>query len=144
MERPVDHLTAGYPAGSEDQVNPRRQRREQPSELLGTVRSVGVHLHQNLIAPLQPPPETRSVGRSQPVFARAVKHVHGRVLGGQDVDQLTGAIWRRSPDDQDVDPRSRGAHRRHNPRNVSSCLVRWDHDQDVVHDATSAAPEARP
>src|SRR5674536_149962 len=58
------------------------ERREQPREFLRRMRAAGVHLHHDVVVPLQCPAEGRQVRHSQPGLARAVQREDLRIHGG--------------------------------------------------------------
>ena len=82
VHRPVDHLAAAHPTGADHQRR-RRQRVEQPGQLLRRVRAVGVHLHDRVVVVLGGPGEPGDVRRAEALLARPVQDVHLRVGGGE-------------------------------------------------------------
>ena len=67
---PVLGPAARHPAGAQDEVGV-PERVEQPRQLLGLVRAVGVHLDDDVVALLQGPGEPGQVGGAEALLARA-------------------------------------------------------------------------
>jgi len=63
-----------------------RARFQQAGQCLGVVREVGVHLDEDLVAPLQPPAEARHVGVTEALLALTGEQVHP-VVAGRDPQQ---------------------------------------------------------
>ena len=76
---------------------------EHPPQVLGSVRPVGVHLDERVVALLERPGEPVEVGRAQTLLAGAVEDVDLVVGLGQLVGELAGAVGRVVVEDADVD-----------------------------------------
>ena len=138
-QRPVDDLPAGHPARAEHQVGV-AQRGQQPRQLLGLVRAVGVHLDQRRRSPRSSPQrEPGDVRRAEPCLARPVQHVHlaGRRRPARRRSRRCrpGCCRRRPGRPRRARPRAAGRRRARRCRLV----VRRDDDQ---HPAAAPAPAA--
>jgi hypothetical protein len=119
---------AGHVAGAEHQVGV-GGRVEQGGQVLGGVRSVGVHLDDELVVALQRAGEPGQVGGAEPVLARPVQHADARVRGGHLVGQLAGAVGARVVDDEHLGVGYGGVQTRQHRPEVLPLLVRRDHHQ---------------
>ena len=95
-------LPPGNPARTHGEVGALLHGLDQLGQLLGLVRAVGVHLHEDVVAGVEAPLEAGDVRRAQAGLARPVQDVDLAVLGGDAVRQLPRAVGAVVVDNQDV------------------------------------------
>src|SRR5699024_6001124 len=88
------HAAAGNIARADHQVGPGVDRVEHRRQALGRVAAVGVHLHEDRVPAVEPPPEPGDVGGPQTFLARAVQDTDptAGVLGREAIGDLAGPV----------------------------------------------------
>src|SRR5690606_11155194 len=112
-----------------DAVGTRPGGDEQPREVLGAVRPVGVHLDDGVVVALERPPEAVEVGAPEPLLAGPVQHVQARVGRRCLLGPLTGAVGRGVVDDEHADVGDALAQRGERGGQRLPLVVRRDDDE---------------
>ena len=141
--RPVAHLAALDPAGSDGEVGV-GEGGEDGGQLLGLVRAVGVHLDRGVVALVEGDRETGEVGLAEALLARAVHDPHLRVARGQAVGEVARAVGRVVVEDDDVGRGDAGTHARHDPGQVLPLVVGRDEHGHLGHRLTLRHGHALP
>ncbi len=105
VQRPVDDRPAAHPPRADHHVG-LRGRGEELGQVLRAVRTVGVHLDDGVVAPVQGPREPLEVRRAEPLLARPVDDVHPWLALGEGVGDRAGPVGRVVVEDHDVDTRA--------------------------------------
>lgn len=90
-EWPVDDADAVAVAGTDDEVGVFRGV-EKFGDVVRVMGEVTVHLHDIFVAAFKCPGKARTVGAPEAVLLGAMQHLHLRVLGGEVVGDLSGAV----------------------------------------------------
>jgi hypothetical protein len=99
------------------------------SQMRRVVREVGVHLEDEVILPLESPPETGDVRRPKAELLGAPKNVNARVRRDNPVDDLPCSVGRPVVYNEDLEARILGQHRLGQASDVFSLVVRRDDDE---------------
>ena len=65
---------------------------QQARQFLRSMRPVGIHLDDHVVAALEPPGEAGEIGLPESLLARAMEHVDVVVLRRQRIREGTGAV----------------------------------------------------
>ena len=139
VPRPVHDAAARHPARADHQVGV-AQRVEQRLQLLGLVGPVGVHLADHVVAAVQRRPRSPwRYAAPRPSLTVRCSTRDLRVLGGDRVGEVAGAVRGAVVDDQHVDVGLQPAQPFEEGREVEGLVVGGDHHHDPTQ--TRAMPE---
>src|SRR6266852_4847702 len=132
LEGPPFDRTARDVAGADRKPSRPPSALHDRVQVFRKVRTVGVHLHEQLRAIFQPDPERVFVRTAQPKLARPVQNPHPLIGGSQTIRQGAGAVGRTIVDDQDVVPKAANAG--HHSLQVLQLVIGWqDHKHPIGH-----------
>lgn len=101
VQGPVDHAAARDPTGSDHQIGA-VDLGQQARQVLRAVGAVSIEFDDDVVVPLERPPEPGDVGGSEALLALAVHDVDLGILGGDPVGELPRAVRAVVVGDQDV------------------------------------------
>ena len=130
MKRPPDDLSALDVARPEGQASAAAGRGDDGIEVVGQVRSVGIHLHEERHTFGQADPKSILIGAAEAQLPRPVEHAHTSVCGGQLIGQLACTVRGAVVDDEDMV--AEPSHAGHHFLEVLALVVCGQYDEHLV------------
>ena len=107
--RPVHGAAAGHVPRADREICSLSDRRQQGRDHLRVVRQIGVHLDEDVVAPVEPPGESGPVGGAQARGLGAAQHADAAELTCERFGEIGGAVGAGVVDDEDVGCRNGGS-----------------------------------
>src|SRR5438270_1286133 len=128
-QRPSLDRAAGNVPRPEREPAARPSRVDDRQQVLRPMRSVRVHLYEQLRPVFQTDPESVLVSAAQPELAGTVQHPHAGIRRGQPVGDLARSVGRAVVDDHHVVAEL--AHRAHDTLDVLTLVVRRQNHENL-------------